>query len=101
MANPPKKKGTAGETELLRVLSLPGLVRTPPTTSYDLARPGLAPPIEVLATRPDHGEWLMTMRMEDFLHLLGDDECELHIEVKRYARFALHTIWNSKFGRKK
>jgi hypothetical protein len=114
MANPPKKKGTGGETELLRLLADEGylpFVRTPPTTTYDLtnARPNRLElePLEVLATRPDRGEWLVTMRLPDFVRLLhmtdeyGSDVWETHIEVKRYARFSLHTIFNSKFGRGK
>ena len=110
MANPPKKKGTGGETELLRLLEARGLafVRTPPTTPYDLtnADPNVLElsPLEALATRPDRGEWLVTIRLDDFAELLLRSAehfaWETHIEVKRYARFALHTIWNSKFGRK-
>ena len=107
MANPSKKKGTGGETELLRLLAAEGLtfVRTPPGTNYDLTNqnPDILElqPLEVLATRPDHGEWLVTLRLADFIVLLQERELwETHIEVKRYARFALHTIWNAKFGRK-
>lgn len=113
MANPSKKKGTGGETELLRLLADEGLafVRTPPTTTYDLTNevPGRLEltPLEVLATRPDRGQWLVTMRLEDFAHLLRQSDAnydgvwETHVEVKRYARFALHTIFESKFGRTK
>lgn len=92
-----KQKGTGGETELLRRMNLRDMVRTPPATTYDLARPGLSPPVEVLATRPDKGEWLMTLRLEDFLHIFEGDACELRVEVKRYKRFSLHTIFTSKF----
>lgn len=110
-----KQKGTGGETELRKLLEDYGLlfVRTPASSDYDLtnARPDRMElePLEVLATRPDRGEWLMTMRLEDFAMLLeataanpwSPGVIETHIEVKRYARFALHTIWNKKFGRSK
>jgi hypothetical protein len=111
MANPPKKKGTGGETELLRLLSDEGLafVRTPPTSTYDLTNslPGRLElePLEVLATRPDRGQWLVTMRADQFAQLLlsynDPDVWETHIEVKRYARFSLHTIFEGKFGKSK
>ncbi len=110
MANPPKKKGTAAETELRDILDLQGLgfVRTPPTTTYDLTN--AVPerlelePLEVLATRPDRGEWLVTMRVKDFAYLLKltggiTTTWETHIEVKRYKRFSLHTIFEKKFGK--
>jgi hypothetical protein len=108
MSNPSKQKGTGGETELLRLLDYPGLVRTPPTTLWDLELPG-NDQFNVLATRPDHGQWLMTMDLNTFKTLFGfylSDrqtsryEPGLRIEVKRYSRFALHAIWNKKFGRK-
>ena len=102
MANPPKKKGTGGETELLRLLAkLPGstLVRTPASSNVDLARPGGEPVINVLATRPDRGEWLITMDLETFKTLVWAwERSALRVEVKRYARFALHAIWQKKFG---
>lgn len=119
MANAPKKKGTAGETELLKLLAEYGLkfVRMPASADYDLtnATPHrLEPdPLEVLATRPDRGQWLMTMRLDDFAHLLyetgssgpvvypWENPWETHIEVKRYSRFALHTIFEHEFGGKR
>lgn len=117
MANAPKQKGTGGETELGRLLAEEQLafVRTPPTTEYDLtnATPGALElePLEVLATRPDRGQWLMTMRLEDFAALMRAHQdwgvsaynargpWETHVEVKRYARFAHHSIFERKFGR--
>lgn len=107
-----KQKGTGGETELRKLLEERGLhfVRTPASSDYDLtnARPDVLElePLEVLATRPDRGEWLMTMRLNDFVDLLtaaaaapwSPGVWETHIEVKRYARFALHTIFEKKFG---
>jgi Holliday junction resolvase len=112
MANPSKQKGTGGETELVRLLAELGLefVRMPASADYDLtnANPNRLEltPLEALATRPDRGEWLVTLRLEDFAHLLKLTQTfgppwETHIEAKRYTRFALHTIWNNKFGRKK
>lgn len=111
MANPSKKKGTGGETELRDILELSGLgfVRTSPTMPYDLTNADPArlelEPLEVLATRPDRGEWLITMRVKDFAFLLTltggiTSVWETHIEVKRYARFALHNIFTKKFGGK-
>lgn len=115
MANPPKKKGTAAETELRKELMMHGLtfVRTPASSPYDLTNqlPDRLEldPLEVLATRPDRGQWLVTMRLDQFAELLhATDEGpnaypeprETHIEVKRYARFSLHTIFEKKFGRK-
>jgi hypothetical protein len=106
MSNPSKQKGTAGETELLRLLNLPGLVRTPPATEWDLELPGTHQ-LNILATRPDRGQWLMTMDLDTFMELFefyidGADTFKrkngLRIEVKRYARFALHAIWEKKFG---
>jgi len=112
MANAPKKKGTGGETELLRLLADEELVfvRTPPTSTYDLtnASPNRLElePLEVLATRPDRGQWLVTIRVDQLAELLrqaghAHGIWETHIEVKRYARFSLHTIFEGKFGRGK
>jgi hypothetical protein len=105
-----KQKGTGGETELLRKLADYGIEvrRTPASTTYDLDREGKFP-IEVLATRPDRGRWLLTMDLETFASLLNSHDREalslgysrdgLHIEVKRYARFVVHSIFEKKFGR--
>ena len=105
MTNPPKKKGTAGETELKRILEHYGVMvrRTPPGTAWDLERdaPSDGPyilPIDALATRPDKGEWLVTLRLQDYAELVRDDPAPLRIESKRYARFALHTIFGRKFA---
>jgi len=109
MANPPKQKGTAGETELLLELLGRGINvrRTAPTLPFDLERVGRFGDngLNVLATRPDRGRWLLTIDLDTFasLVLLADKalgfEGQLNIEVKRYAKFALHTIYESKFGR--
>ena len=104
MANPPKRKGTAGETELKNELEqyIPGLVRTPPTFPYDLHRVGRGGlTYRFLATRPDRGRWLVTMDLNTLRELLNqalEDDDDVQIEVKRYAKFALHTIFESKFG---
>lgn len=116
MTNPPKKKGTGGETELLRLLAAQGItfLRTPASTPYDLEHFGTSfdpndKPmlIEALATRPDRGQWLVTVDLPTFAILLNglmhalaamDEEPDVHIEVKRYARFSLHTIFEGKFG---
>jgi Holliday junction resolvase len=107
VSNPPRQKGTAGETELLRTLrscGFEGFVRTPSSSNYDLDQPGHGPVIEVLATRPDRGDWLMTIDLTDFVSLLawatsgyGEGPWAVHIESKRYKRFSLHSIFRSKF----
>jgi len=105
MTNKPKAKGTAGETELLRLLDIHGLVRTPASSPVDLARPGWDPAIEVLATRPDHGQWLFMVDVPTFRWLVDSldahgFEHKLNIEVKRYKKFAHHTLYEGKFGSK-
>lgn len=114
MANPSRQKGTAGETELLRLLAEHGLTftRTPASSPYDLtnATPSRIElePLEVLATRPDRGQWLVTVRLDQLAWLLryvasssgSVVPWETHIEVKRYKKFSLHSIFESKFGAK-
>lgn len=106
--NKPKAKGTGGETELRKLLAKLGLYfhRTPASSAYDLDRGNKPEGHEVLATRPDHGRWLITMTVEDWAALvLAADalydikDLPVHIEVKRYRKFAHHTIYESKFGR--
>lgn len=116
MSNPSKQKGTGGETELLRLLqdgpygsAFRGLVRAPASAEVDLLQPGdndMEATFNALATRPDRGEWLITMRVRDFERLMMSELFDgkgdlpgLAIEVKRYARFSLHTIFAGKFGR--
>lgn len=101
MSNPPKAKGTAYETEVKRALGYLGLVRTPPGTKWDIELPGTAP-VEVLATRPDRGETLVTLRLVDFVALFDAYTKEkenpgLRIECKRYKAFSLHSIFHEKF----
>ena len=55
--------------------------------------------MEALATRPDRGRWLITIPIEDYLTLLGPSEYGADVEVKRYARFAIHAIYEDTFGR--
>lgn len=118
MANPSKQKGTAGETELLRLLQDVGgwrwgrAVRNPPSALTDITRPGgqnepaIAQPVQVLATRPDRGQWLFTMDAPTFIRcvegldavgFVAIEEPTINIEVKRYARFSLHSIFEQKF----
>lgn len=113
MANPPKQKGTTGEREVMELLheaGFNGAVRNPPSATWDITSPSGATelgaePLEVLATRPDRGRWLATVDLFTLLHWLqtaGPDWYpELRVEVKRYARFSLHTIFEKKFGRRK
>jgi hypothetical protein len=108
MSNPPRAKGTSGEREvLLRLRELYGeknVVRTPPGSVVDIIATGLGPqqdrfvaPIDALYTRPDAGQWLVTIRASDFEDLLWHGSPNLRVEVKRYRRFAIHAIFESKF----
>lgn len=103
-----KQKGTGGETELLRMMETVGFVvrRTTPGERYDLdvtvgRWPIFERAVEVLATRPDHGRWLVTVDLPDFMDMLMHSGLGAHIEVKRYKRFSLHAIYEGKFGGKK
>lgn len=105
MSNPSKKKGTSGETGLLRLLNAFGFrfVRTAPTLNYDLvqfSKSSSPRSFDVLATRPDRGRWLFTIDADAFIELLDEDDL-IRIEVKRFARFAHHAIYEEKFGRSK
>lgn len=119
MANPSKHKGTDGETELLRLLNErvgPFLLRRSPSGAladlYQDALDGssafeLEDMIDVLATRPDFGEWLVTLRATDLREILyalwanTGSRLALRIEVKRYKRFSLHTIFAGKFRKER
>jgi hypothetical protein len=103
MANPPRKKGTQFETEVRLALGYPNLRRTAPGTKWDLEEVGSSP-VEILATRPDRGKKLVSLRLEDFAALydsyclLSGERPGLRIECKRFARFAHHQIFTEKFG---
>jgi len=103
MANPSKKKGTAEETAVVRAwqdaVGAQFVRRTSPGTNYDVLVDGnsVCEPIEALVTRPDRGQRLYTLREADFISLVAGSPRPVHIEVKRYARFALHTIFEKKF----
>lgn len=103
MANPSKRKGTGGETELRLILEAlfdRPFRRTAPGTLWDLESPGSVtdPLVCVLATRPDSGRWLVSMTPYDWQR--DPFAAEIRVEVKRYARFSLHAIYESKFGRR-
>lgn len=108
MSSPSKQKGTAEETAIVNdwnsYLSH-GARRMPAGARYDVHVDGhTAAPIDVLSTRADRGERLVTLRFHDFMRLHAlcvAPAPELHIESKRYARFSLHTIFESKFGKRK
>lgn len=107
MANPPKKKGTAYETEIARVFDANGFraERRDQGSRFDVTVfPSDVPyqVMDVLATRPDRGKTLVSLDLEDFLDLFVGtlNSIELHVECKRYARFAHHAIYESKFGRR-
>lgn len=109
MANPPRKKGTQGEAEVLQALQLwlPRLVRNPSSSISDLTSPPLdqdssLEAISVLTTRPDRGKWLATVDLDVFGWLASgvEEVVPIDIEVKRHAKFAHHSIWEEKFGRR-
>lgn len=106
MSNPPRAKGTGAETELLRKLDIESLVRAPASSVIDLKREGWDPSVRALATRPNRGQWLFTIDLPTFRHYveLFDQEKDpfehrIEIEVKRYARFAHHSLYEGKFNR--
>ena len=102
MANPPRKKGTGFETDVVNKANAAGLeaTRTPAGTVYDIDIKGsTGRTIEALVTRPDRGRPLATIRLEDLFHLLREHGDKAHLECKRYARFSLHSIFEGKFGR--
>ena len=100
VTNKPKAKGTGGETELVGYLQAAGFPasRTSPGMKHDITIVGNRErPLEVLATRPDRGQWLLTMRLEDFNDLYRTSMRQAHVEVKRFKKFAHHSIFESKF----
>jgi hypothetical protein len=102
MANPPRKKGTKGEGEVLKKLVERGFIakRTSSGTVYDIAVEGsTGRTINILATRPDNGQWLVTLKLDDLLHTMYAHDDTIHIEVKRFKRFSIHGIFESKFGK--
>jgi hypothetical protein len=113
MANPPRQKGTTEETAIVNEWNayFPRRLarRMPAASRYDIHVDGAWPGIrvvDVLSTRADRGERLVTIRFEDFMSLWSDAtttgaEPTLHIESKRYARTAIGTIFEKKFGRKR
>jgi hypothetical protein len=105
VSNPPKAKGTNGENEVKALFAdwTVEVDRTHPGVNYDLRRPGYEPPYQLLFTRPDRGRWLVTLDAAVFAQmvsvidgLVGEDK-RIEAEVKRYRRFSLHTIFESKF----
>lgn len=106
MSNPSKAKGTRAETEFSRLMAAAGITlkRTEAGCPWDLESFPWVPDaqrMDVLATRPDRGEWLVTMRYRDVATLLQGYAVNLRVESKRYARFSLHSIFAAKFGRGK
>jgi hypothetical protein len=109
MANPSKKKGTAGENEVRDLLAAAGIEvhRTAAGTRYDLERIGPFA-VEALATRPDRGQWLFTVDAATFAALVnaftvvglseGFPVNGLQVEVKRRKKFALHTLWDEEMN---
>lgn len=108
MANPPKKKGTGYETEVVNAALEAGFEaeRRPAGHPYDVLIHGdpdgasVWPRrvVEGLAMRPDRGGTLVSVRLEDFLFLLAQVGLPAHLECKRFARSAHHSIFAKKFG---
>jgi len=116
MANPSKKKGTKFETEIVNDLNtsfgsqvVGGVFakRTSAGKRYDIenvrpTNPGYEA-TNILVAKADYGPRLVTMQWKDFVMLWGIAMGEsydgpLHIEAKRLAKIALHTIFQDKFG---
>mgnify|MGYP001610866215 CR=1 FL=1 len=99
MSNPPRQKGTGGEREVLlaieREMCTGVASRRPPSSPYDIEVPGTSGrTIRALATRPDRGEWLVTVTLKDLVHLAWHSSDRFEIEVKRHKAFSQHTLWD-------
>jgi Holliday junction resolvase len=101
-----KQKGTKGEGELVKVFRDAGFEvrRTSPGVNHDIeattkGAPKWSEAIQALATRPDRGQWLVSIKLTDFVELLAIAQGDCDMEVKRHKRFAHHTIYEQKFGR--
>ena len=98
---PEKKKGTGGENEIKEILELEfgrEFRRTSPGCAWDLETIDNAydqGPIDIVATRPDRGRWLLSMPPQHYGRDPGSQV--IRVEVKRYARFALHKIYEETF----
>ena len=102
MSNPSKSKGTRFESDIVKAAQGYGLdaTRTHAGSRYDVdIRGGTGRSIEGLATRPDHGQALVTIKLHDFLHLLASHGDGAHVECKRYKAFRHHAIFEEKFGK--
>lgn len=105
MSNPPRQKGTQGETELLRLLNEKGFkfVRRPAGARTDLRHEATtkwdgAPILTLLATRPDRGNWLFTIDLETFCAVFAPEVDNIEIEVKRRKKFAHHSLFEKELG---
>ncbi len=102
MSNPSKQKGTKFETWCANMALDRGLTakREPAGARFDITIKGsTGRTIEALVTRPDYGQALATIPYRDFLHLLMAHGDGAHVECKRLAKVALHSIYEDKFGR--
>ena len=97
----PKDKGTRFETWTERYLQERGLdaKREDAGAKWDITvRGSTGRTIEALATRPDYGFPLVSITLADFAHLLQEHGDSAHIECKRLAKVAIHSIYIDKFG---
>lgn len=92
--------------ELIQAFEYPA-VRNPASAVWDITAPNAesmslgADPLRILATRPDRGRWLGTVdliTLMEWLCRLEGLRPELHVEVKRYRKFAHHTLYEETFN---
>jgi hypothetical protein len=115
VSNPPRQKGTKEETAFVNdwnayfgSVGNGQAIRMPAGSRYDIHVSADDDDIvDVLSTKADRTERLVTLRFKDFMRLWGkanqdyDFRPTLRVESKRYRRFALHGIFFSKFGAKR
>lgn len=95
-----KIKGTGGERELKALLTQlcnRRFRKTGAGEPWDLEAPGTneEEPIQILATRPDRGRWLLTMTPWDYTKSWATTE--IRVEVKRWAKFWHHSEYEETF----
>ena len=102
MTNPSKAKGTRFETWVVNTLVNDyGLdaFRKEAAHRYDIeVRGNTGRTIDTLVTRPDYGQPLAIIRFRDFAHILQEHGDNAHIEAKRLAKVAIHSIFEDKFS---
>lgn len=101
----PRDKGTQFETKVANTGFDYGYdedhcFRMPASSPYDIKVVGsTGRVINALAAKADYGQALVTIPLNDFFHLLSNHGDSAHIECKRLAKIALHSIYEDKFPR--